>query len=747
MQKRFSCWVLTAALLMGLTGYAMVASESPADEAPMKNIGLSNTSLVSADPTGVAEGAKLQAEDRLAAESDRLRLYLDEASLNIKVEDKSNGYIWSSAIPRDRMQSLNLEWQRIAASLLVAEYISASGAISRSPLLHSNARAPRIEYTDMGFRANVEFHEAQIEAAVYVELTDAGLMVRVPDEHIVHNGSNILHKLHIMPFFGASQSDGIPGYVFVPDGSGALIRFQKPRAYMSSFSSRVYGQDHAVRRPAAITSAVHETGRMMVHLPLFGIAHGGRQNAFLAVAVSGDAFMEIEASPAGATTEFTWACAKFIYRSQYLQPTSKAGGGFTALQPETNTVNAGMEYIFLSGEDADYVGMAKAYRERLRQEGVLTAKGANGPIKLRLEALMAEPAKGLLSNRTQVMTRISDVSRWVDELSGSGVSAMSVVLWGFERGGVNGHTLNSFAVDKGVGKAKEIELLYHKLKQAQSDLVLRKEIFSGYEGQMHRSGLAFHMDGGLIDWLDVTKPLFQRTFYNGVDAMRSYVDSYERNPYFMRNIALSGLSTQLFSDYRRNRTIHRNDMIDEIQTILETAGRHTGWMPLYTPNAYALKYADAVYDVPMHTSRFIYQTDTVPFIQIVLSGSIAYFAPAMNFGTNTVEEILRHIDFGAYPSYVLTQEYSSKLASTNLNNIYSSRYDDLKPYIINSYLAINDILKSVQGKSIEKRIIPEDGIVIVGYEGGTEIVINYTGQGFIHRGQRVEPLSAQIVKE
>lgn len=747
MRKRFSCWVLAAALLMGLTGYAMVAGEPPVSAIPMQDMRLSNTSLVLADPVGVAIGAELQAEDRLAAESDRLRLYLDEASLSIKVQDKSNGYIWSSAVPQDRMQSLNLEWQRIAASLLVAEYINASGSISRSPLRHSNARAPRIEYTDAGFRANVEFHEAQIEVTVYVELTEAGLMVRIPDEHIVQNGDSILHKLHIMPFFGASKADDIPGYVFVPDGSGALIRFQKPRRYMSSFTSRVYGPDHAIRRPPAITTAVHETGRMMVHLPLFGIAHGGRQNAFLAVAGSGDAFMEIEASPAGATTEFTWACAKFLYRSQYLQPTSKAGGGFTALQPDTNTVNASMEYIFLSGEDADYVGMARAYRERLKQEGVLTAKAAEGPIKLRLEALMAEPAKGLLSNRIQVMTRIRDVSGWVDELSESGVLAMTVVLWGFERGGVSGHTLNSFAVDKGVGTAKEIELLYHKLKQAQNDLVLRKEIFSGYEGQMHRSGLAFHLDGGLIEWLDATKPLFQRTYYNGADVMRSYADSYERNPFFMRNIAISGLPSNLFSDYRRNRTIRRNDMIGEVQQILETAGGHTGSMPLYTPNAYAFKYADAVYDVPMHASSFIFQSDTVPFIQIVLSGSIAYYAPPMNFGTNTIEEILRLIDYGAYPSYVLTQEYSSRLASTNLSHIYSSRYNDLKPYILNSYLAVSDILTRVKGKSIDKRIIPKDGIVIVGYEGGVEILINYTGQSFMYRGQRFEPLSARIVEE
>jgi hypothetical protein len=96
---------------------------------------------------------------------------------------------------------------------------------------------------------------------------------------------------------------------------------------------------------------------------------------------------------------------------------------------------------------------------------------------------------------------------------------------------------------------------------------------------------------------------------------------------------------------------------------------------------------------------------------------------------------------------VLTEQYSNKLASTNLNDIYTSRYEDWKPYIIENYKAINDILSKVRGKAINRRFVPEDGIVLVEYEGGTTILINYTDKSYTYNNQMFGGLSAAIVKE
>ncbi|HHY82914.1 MAG TPA: hypothetical protein GX505_09595 [Clostridiales bacterium] len=708
---------------------------------------LTNSRIPAADLTGTAQGDEILSEDELIARNDNFELYVNPVNLILKLKDLSNGYVWSSAPKEDMMDSLNDEWRKIATSLAIIEYFNASGSVSRSSLKYGSENKPKITKTENGFSAQISFSDAGIELTVNVELKDYGINISIPDESIVQTGKNTLHKLYVMPFFGAVRGSETPGYVLIPDGSGALIRFSRPRSYISTYSERVYGYDLGMTRLTPKSATVSQTDKMRLSMPVFGISHGSRQNAFLAVTESGDEYMNIIVNPAGSTVDFTWSCASFVYRDQYVQPTTKAGSGFTTMQPHTNPVNLSMDYIFLSGEDADYVGMAKAYRARLRNAGMLNdLADDSSPIKLKVEALMAEPAKGLIGSRLVTMTRISDIEKWIDELEASGVANLSVVLWGYEKGGASGHKLDSVRLESAIGTKNQLKALKNKLSSRGNELILRKEIQRGYERQVDRSLLSYHIDGGVISQTDASKLMFNTLYYQNIRKMQSTLDLFARNKDVMENLALTGIPANLFSDFRRNNEIYRNEAKDRIIKLLETAGGEFNKLALYDPNVYALKYADAVYDIPMQHSQFAFETDTVPFVQIVLSGSIEYYAPPLNFGTNNIDDILRLIDYGAYPSYVLTEEYSSELAATNLNYIYSSQYSDWKDKIAGTYKYINSILSQVKGKSIVKRLVPEDGKVIVEYEGGTTIAVNYTDTDWNYENEKVPAKSAIIVR-
>jgi hypothetical protein len=731
-----------------IASMAVYGTPEETSDTPVLSASVTDINTVTADPKGNAKGAEVTQYDKLVASNGRFEMYLDDMDFVVKIKDKSNRYVWSSAAAPDKMESLNFEWQRVATSFLTAEYINNAGAVSRSPLKHSNARAPEFTRTRDGFSARVEFYEAKIRLTVDVKLTEKGFTVSVLDKSIERIGENYLHKLYIMPFFGAALADEIPGYVMIPDGCGALIRFSKPtRQYLSSYSERVYGSDFGMKRPVSASFTGTQTDEMKLAMPLFGVAHGGRQNAFLAVANSGDAFMEIEVSPAGATTEFTWVSPKFIYRDQYLQPTSKTGSSFIALQQKDNSVNAQMEYIFLSGEDADYSGMAVAYREMLVSEGKLSKKTTgNASTGIRLEAVMAEVSKGLIGNTTEIMTHLADVKRWVGELKNAGVGNLSLVLYGFEKNGVHGHKLETKSIDSGVGKEKELAALHDLLDTSGGQLVLRKDIFKGYRNQVDRSRLAYHIDGGLIEKSEPKKPIFQEIVYSNMPAMKQQVEGFGKAAAYKRNIALSDVGESLFSDYKQGRVLERNQMQSEIVKLLEAAEKNTDRLALYSPNGYAFRFADAVYDIPMKNSQYVYETDTIPFIQMVLSGNVECFSPSLNFWTNTIEDTLKLIDFGVSPSYLLTQKPANRLADTNMNDIYSSRYEDYKPYIIRNYQMINNTLSKVSGTKIMKRVNPENGISIIQYEDGSSIIVNYTTKPFVYGKVTVNGQTAEIVK-
>ena len=66
----------------------------------------------------------------------------------------------------------------------------------------------------------------------------------------------------------------------------------------------------------------------------------------------------------------------YTHLDVYKRQTSKSGSGVQVTQKQANLYTASVQYHFLNGEDADYVGMAKWYRSRLQEQGILTKKTA-----------------------------------------------------------------------------------------------------------------------------------------------------------------------------------------------------------------------------------------------------------------------------------------------------------------------------------------------------------------------------------
>src|SRR5690606_38120224 len=112
--------------------------------------------------------------------------------------------------------------------------------------------------------------------------------------------------------------------------------------------------------------------------------------------------------------------------------------------------------------------------------------------------------------------------------------------------------------------------------------------FSGYENQIDKSRLTYHIDGGVREKVDTTKPMFQIMYYQNLRGMRAAIDKYAKYPEFMRNIAISGVSTNLFSDFKRNNIILRDQMKEEIEEILALAKDSFNKLVLYDPNIYAV---------------------------------------------------------------------------------------------------------------------------------------------------------------
>jgi len=133
----------------------------------------------------------------------------------------------------------------------------------------------------------------------------------------------------------------------------------------------------------------------------------------------------------------------------------------------------------------------------------------------------------------------------------------------------------------------------------------------------------------------------------------------------------------------------------------------------------------------MYNSHYTFYSDSVPFLQIVLKGYMDYYAPLSNFFANKNEQILHLIDYGMYPSFIVTHEPTYKLQYTNANDFFTTQYSDWKTDIIDQYQTIYDALQPVVNSTITSRDVLSPGIVQVQYSNGTTYIINYTETDFV----------------
>ena len=90
--------------------------------------------------------------------------------------------------------------------------------------------------------------------------------------------------------------------------------------------------------------------------------------------------------------------------------------------------------------------------------------------------------------------------------------------------------------------------------------------------------------------------------------------------------------------------------------------------------------------------------------------------------------MLRHADFGAYPSYFLSEGVTADILLTHSSWIYSSSYDQWGPEVEESYLWLNNLLQPVKGAEIVGRENLAEDVVATTYSNGMQIIVNY-GEG------------------
>jgi hypothetical protein len=661
-----------------------------------------------------------------ANQNSHLEFYFRSSDLSFIVEDLRSGYLWGSTFnpmyfnPESPLYDAgdfgnNLIFRNIFKSPIIINYFT--GTVLREEAFFENAGS-RFTYelinepNKIGYTANLKFNISKIEITYLVYIDDEGLKVEVPNELIVEPEDRPIASISAFPYFGATKRLRTPGYVFIPDGIGALIRFDdKPGRQV--YNKAFYGANLSLNQ--RVTDEP-------LYANLYGIVHGADQNGFVAIVENGAGNAILTSYPSRNTTDMNYTYLSFSLRVAYLQYLNQSRTSVVNLvQTKRNSYDIKINYQFLTGIEANYIGMAKKYQSYLVNHFELDRLNPNSNNRIHLDVLASENKKAIIGRKTFSMTTIDQLRNMVTTLNSLEINDFNITYNGWSNKGYSNTSPNYQKIESKVGSRNDFIEINNDFNNDQMNLYYQvgypyaAKTQSGYT----QNDLAQSIGQQYIE----TNSYYLMDFRK---ALEKYQNDYQKlDQYGIKNISFDRLGSILYSNHFKE-TFNRSDSIEVIQEFLNVANENA----ISKPFSY-LWLSKVIYDIPMYSSQQNKLTDTVPFIPYVLEGYSYVYGRPSNFFSNTQNELLRLVDYHMYPSFYLTHESSYLLLDTNSSHIFTSRFDDWKEEIARQYQFVDQALIHVINAQIVKRTVLNLGLVENQYDNGVKIYINYSGFDYV----------------
>ncbi|WP_318615741.1 DUF5696 domain-containing protein [Sporosarcina sp. YIM B06819] len=545
---------------------------------------------------------------------------------------------------------------------------------------------------------------------------------------------NRLVSLRLFPFLGADNSDDQDGFLFLPDGSGALVDFQKNRASTNNlYSERIYGSDQAFATKASLSP------RLSVRMPVFGMKSGDQ--AILGVVHEGDTYTNIVSAPSESYSQYNWVTGEHLFRFKVYQATNKQKTeGFYIYSEDMQRTNRAIRYYLL--EEADYADMAVRYRQYLMEErGFKRKEVADDSLALSLHILGGGIKKGFLLDSYLPFTTTDQAIEIVQELGSLGVDDMSITYHGWEKSGY-GKFGEQFPVARKLGGndgMKELaEFAHSKGHPIYLDASTYTYNSTGKNGfRANRDGLR---DLGLNvmkfnrkenDTVLVSPRFMQNVIYNDFEkAKKLGVDGY---------LFGDGIGSTLPSDYNDKHLAQRHEVKEIQQDILTTTKKELGDVRVAEGNFYALAESSHIEQMDNDYSYDLFVDRTIPFAQIALHGLVSYSFNYGNMSGNVTESLLKGIEYGATPAFLVTYEESHRLLESRaMYRFYSTYYKDWETEIATQYQLFNDALADVQNQFIVDHRKVSKNVFETVYENGKRILVNYNDSPYTYQNHVIE---------
>lgn len=671
-------------------------------------------------------------------ENENFRLELVNEYSELQLTEKKSGNVWSSSMndPNFDISKIRGRWLNRMTSLFtinVTNLRTGVGTVNNFNLAGSEYTAVPYE-TAYGLGVQYDLAAPQMKICIEFALTPDGFSVRVPSEKVEGYGDFSAVSVDLMPFFAAA-ADNQDGYLFYPDGSGAILSFNDPSHLGEAAASYyVYGD---IQNNQNLKGRFEQEEATML-LPVFGANYGAK--GFLAYITGGEETSRITVTPSNNVVKASYVYPTFLFRREFHDP-RVTKQDVSKYDDEQLTTDYEIHFEILPQGKATYADMAVAYREYLTENGLLP-NGGKDDFSLSLDLFMGIKEKGLIFDTFQSVTSFSQAQEILEDLKGSVDAAMEVSLLGWMKSGY-GTEPKYFPVNSKLGGSKGLDALAKYAKNNGIALSLGANFLTA---DAEASGYSQSTD---IVFLGNYQVLTNRRGSIRVISPNTALKNFQKfmkkaQKYDLSGLKLENLGDMLYYNYASRNPVLATECKDDWRQMLSETKEAFGSVVCEGGNLYVLASADTVTEIPTEDIGYQMTTRAVPFYQIVVHGAVRYTGEALNLSSDARKQRLKWIEYGYTPYFELTYESAEKLINTSYNELFTSSYADWKEEITATCVEMKSVWDAVRGaKMVSHEQLSED-VFCTGYDNGVKVYVNYNEQAVSVDGVKIAAMGWEV---
>ncbi len=607
---------------------------------------------------------------------------------------------------------------------------------------------------------SVTFTEpAQFKIVAEATLDGDDFVFRVPTQQMVSGNSYYtIQNIKVLPNFGAAASKEYEdGYILVPDGAGALFKFNTFNMAVPDYIRPIYNNNSLADYYFA-----PEYGEELM-MPVFGMTYGTMENAshgFLGIIEKGAETSYINVKLASTAKDSASSYNKAYASFDAAQYSNVKVYGPYSDNKASYLVDTGVldvdytiRYKLFPG-NVSYFDMAKTYQEYLMKQGNITKLSYPDKAKVYMDFLgtisLTKRFLGIPYQSSYSMTTYKELSDIIKDLPDVN---MALQYTGFFNGGFENKLNNRAELTSANGSKEELKELRNLAGERKADMffdVSLSKVYDKGNGFRAKTHAVYDYSNSPATIYRYLPSLGILDGFTGFDVNYFYllspryidgvVNKFLESAKEYDKLAISDLAHYNMADYRFKKkvSVYEAGRIAE-DSLKKLSESHE--LSLENPMMKNVLYGSYAEDISRESSDYASFYITIPFRQLVMNGLVQVTTENVNMSSeNPAYYVLQSVELGVYPKFTLSAKSDDILQETAYSYYYATEYQKQKDTIQKVYSQCKDAWEKIGTMEITGHKILSDNVFCTEYASGAKVITNYNLHSVVVDGSEIPAL-------